>query len=89
MVEKEKLVRIALMISAVGILGDMLSTYIGLTINPDLREGGFAILFFIQRFGLERGLERGIVFGLLVNVIVTIILFIMYKFEKVFITDDY
>lgn len=81
MVEKDKLVRIALILSAIGILGDMLSTYIGLTLNPDLREGGFSILFFIQRFGFERGLERGLVFSFSVNAIITFILYIMYKYE--------
>lgn len=78
MVQKEKLVRIALIVSAIGIPLDIISTWWGLSTNPDIRETGTLIIQCINYFELCPGL----IIGGIINIALTVIPYCLYKFQK-------
>jgi hypothetical protein len=77
-VQKEKLIKISMIVSAIGIFLDIVSTWWGLSTNPDLRETGSLIIPSIRYFGLVPGL----IIGGIVNIIITGGLFFLYKTQK-------
>lgn len=68
LVQKERFIRLALIVSAIGIPLDIITTWSGLSTNPDLRETGSLIILCIQYFELVPGL----IIGGLVNIIITV-----------------
>lgn len=76
MVKREELIKIALYFTLIGIIGDVISTYLVLaSSNPDLRESSPFIGNLFETFGLQKGLF----FAIIINVFITWCLYFLYQ----------